>query len=95
VSSEQWTLDPEAENQYLNPWLLDEQDPFLRERVTTYIAGVVTDPKREHLEDKDKRTGTPLGVYSVQIPGTAVAMIWTLNEAERKVILAYLGPAQL
>lgn len=93
MSSEQWTLDPEAENQYLNPWLLGEHDPLLRERVTTYIAEVVAEPKRPNLEDKDERTGTPLGVYSVQIPGTAVALIWTLNEAERKVVLAHLGPA--
>jgi hypothetical protein len=93
VSSGEWTLDPDAENQYLNPWLLHKQDPFLRERVTTYIAGVVAEPKRPNLEDKDERTGTPLGVYSVQIPGTAVSLIWTLNEAERKVVLAHLGPA--
>jgi hypothetical protein len=92
VSSEQWTLDPEAENQYLSPWLLDEQNPLLRERVTTYIAGVLMNPIRPDLEDKDERTGVPLGVYSVQISGTGVVMIWALNEAERKVVLAHLGP---
>jgi hypothetical protein len=93
VSSEQWTLDPEAENQYLSPWLLDEQDPLLRERVTTYLAGVLMNPIRPDLEDKDERTGALLGVYSVQIPGTGVVMIWALNEAERKIVLAHLGPA--
>jgi hypothetical protein len=92
VSSEAWTLDPEAENQYLNAWLADDQDPFVRERVLGYIAGVLTEPVRPHLEDKDERTGIPLGIYSVQIPSTNVGLVWVLNEAERKVVLGHLGP---
>lgn len=92
MTSDEWRLDPEHEAQYLTPWLDAEPDPLVRELVTHYLAEVVAEPVRPNLEDHDERTGEALGVYSTQVPGTSIGIIWLLDSDKRLVVLAGVGP---
>jgi hypothetical protein len=86
VTSGAWTLEPNAEREILLPWLATEPDPEVRQRVERYIAGLLSDPRRPHLEDGDS------GVFSLDhVPQTSVGLVWTLDVASQQVILALAG----
>ena len=80
-----WTLEPDAEREYLLPWLLAEPDPQLRVKVLAFIADVLRNPDRPSL-----RSDT--GVYSVDaVRGTDVGLVWILDPSTREVVLAFVG----
>jgi len=85
VSSVTWTLEPDAEREYLLPWLLSEPDPVVRERVLRFLADVLRDPDRPSLLSES-------GVYSVAaVPGTDVGLTWVLDAVSRQLVLAHVG----
>lgn len=84
--SVEWTLEPNAEREILLPWLLDDPEPEIKERVVAYIAGLVQDPYRPHLEDRET------GVFSMRaVPGTRIGLVWILDPEGHQVVLAYVG----
>jgi hypothetical protein len=87
VTSEAWTLEPNAEREILLPWQLREDDPEVVERVLAYIADVVGRPlARPHLEDER-------GVFGIKaIPKTNVGLVWLLNVEYHQVVLVHVGP---
>ena len=86
MSSVEWTLEPNAEREILLPWLLGDSDSQITELVVAYIAGLVRDPYRPHLEDQET------GVFSVRaVPGTRIGLVWTLDTEGHQVVLAYVG----
>ncbi|MGZ5297441.1 MAG: hypothetical protein ACXWYT_10990 [Actinomycetota bacterium] len=88
MSSETGTLEPTAEREILLQWQLNEGDPAVHERVLAYIADVVRRPfSRPQLEDDDT------GIFATKaVPGTDVAVVWTLLIEHRQVVLAHVGP---
>jgi hypothetical protein len=87
LSDGEWTLDPDSEANVLLPWALaPDRDPEIRERVEVWIGEMVKNPVGRGVEE-------PPGVHSVKVPGTDVAVVWTLNHEERVVILAHIGDA--
>ena len=86
MSSAEWILEPNAERDYLLPWLLQESDPQTRDRVVAYIAGLVKQPFRPLLEEDNS------GVFSLErVPGTRVGLLWTLDTEGKQVVLAHVG----
>ena len=86
MSSVEWLLEPNAEREILLPWLLGYSDSEIKEQVVAYIAGLVQDPYRHHLEDEAS------GVFSVRaVPGTRIGLVWTLDTEGHQVVLAYVG----
>jgi hypothetical protein len=63
VTEGAWTLDLDSEATYLVPWLNDELDETVRERVVRWIADLVRDPVGRGHEDVP-------GVYSAIVPRT-------------------------
>lgn len=88
MTSETWTLEPDAEREILLPWQLSEGNPDVVERVLAYIADVVRTPfSRPQLEDDDT------GIFGLKaVPKTDVALVWTLDIEHRQVVLAHVGP---
>jgi hypothetical protein len=86
VSGTGWTLDLDSERDYLLPWLDTNPHPDVRGRVLQWIAGLLRDPDRPHLEDHGS------GVFSVTVPGTNVAVVWLLDVERRVVVLVGVGP---
>ena len=85
MSSVTWTLEPDAEREYLLPWLLSEPDPVVRECVLRFLADMLRDPDRPSLMSET-------GVYSIAaVPGTEVGMIWVLDAVSRQLVLAHVG----
>lgn len=85
MSSGEWTLDPESEYKYLVPWLATEPDEGAKKRVLRYLAEILSEPRRERLEDEP-------GVYSAEVPRTGgVGIIWLVDEQKRVVVLANVG----
>ena len=81
-----WTLEPNAEREVLLPWLEQQRDPRVVQVVLRYLAELLLDPWRPHLEDGDS------GVFSVQdVAKTGVTIVWVLDEGRQQVVLAHVG----
>ena len=76
-----WTLEPNAEREVLLPWL-ERQDDRTSRAVWHYLAELVANPWRPHLEDDET------GVFSAQnVAGTGVSIVWVLDDERHQVVL--------
>ena len=84
----EWSLEPNAEREYLLLWLDSESDAGAKNQVVAWVAGLLQNPmNRGHLEDPEHP-----GVYSMErVPGTKVGLVWTLKLQDRQVVLAHAG----
>jgi hypothetical protein len=86
VSGGEWNLEANAEREILLPWAAETQTDEVVARVYDYLADLLMNPWRPHLEDDDT------GIFSIRaVPGTGVGLVWTLNDRHRQVVLAYVG----
>jgi hypothetical protein len=85
VTSGAWTLEPNAEREILLPWLDREPSSATRAKVLSFLASLLLDPDRSHLEGET-------GVYSIAVvPGTDVGLTWVLNPETCEIVLAHVG----
>ena len=80
MSGRTWTLDLESEHRFLLPFLVTEPDGTVKVRVVEHVGAIVQHPVRPRLEE-------PEGVYSMTVPDTDVALIWTLDWEQHVVVL--------
>lgn len=85
MSSAEWELNPESKASVLDPWLNQEPDPLVRERVLEWLAEFVRDPFSKGREENP-------GIWFAQVPGTRIGVMWVLDTDNRRVSLATVGP---
>jgi hypothetical protein len=89
VSSPGWTLELDAENQHLLPWLEGEPDADLRRAMANFLSDLVRAPVGRGLEEVP-------GVFSAAVRVNFAhdrygVVVWTLNHERRWVILAMVA----
>jgi hypothetical protein len=84
VSSSDWILGKESEEQVLNPWLASEPDPEVRRRVLEWLAELVRDPVFRGTEEEP-------GIWHERVPGTRVGVTWVRDDDNKRVMLAVIG----
>ena len=84
MSTGGWRLQTEAELRTVYPWLEREPDPRVRGRVLDWLVLLASDPVGRGREERP-------GVFSAEVYGTDVTVVWTLNHERRWIVLALIG----
>ena len=84
MTTHPWTLDLDSEARVLLPWLQSRPSEHVRERALDWIGNLLNDPVGRGVEDRP-------GLYSALVSGTGVAIAWTLDVENRRVVLLLLG----
>ncbi|MCA1726294.1 MAG: hypothetical protein LC722_01145 [Actinobacteria bacterium] len=79
-----WRIDLDSEARVLIPWMDSGPDPRTYAVVRRWLETLARNPLGRGVEERP-------GLFAALVPGTDVAVVWSLRYEEREVVLLLLG----